>query len=387
MGSSRLSGSRAQGSALRRARFCWAGPRPGADRLRPAAPGPLSRALWLIPVVAGVLLGAVGRAEDPEAERRRRIEKIQTMSPPEKKQLLRQYDRFRAFSPAEQQRLRQLHEQIQNDPDADRLRRIMQAYCRWLKSLPAYRRAELLNLEPAERIERIRQIRDEEAKRPQLKDMEGLLRWMDRYAAEHEAEILKAIPEKFRRHLSEASPRVRKWMVERFLWMRWQMARSGKPPWLTDDDLAGLREELSDEARKRLEKEPAAAQWQTIGGWIRRGGRSFWSRRFRAGPPPKELQDQLYQLFEELPSEEKDRLLNQLPGEEIQRELERLYFRRFWPMRPPGPVHGRKPGQRGGHPGRSEAGPAPGHRSPRRPPPAGKGPNDRQPPPVEKPRP
>ena len=60
-------------------------------------------------------------AEDPVAAR----QQIEQLSEAEKGQLLRRSERFTALSPAEQQRIRQLHEQLEHAPDGERLRRVL----------------------------------------------------------------------------------------------------------------------------------------------------------------------------------------------------------------------------------------------------------------------
>jgi hypothetical protein len=257
----------------------------------------------------------------------------------------------------------------------------LHAYCQWLKSRPAYEREELLDLEPSKRIERIRELRAEEAKRPKRKDMEGLRRWMQEFAAqpEHQEEIFKAQEEIFKAQeenlkamLKEGGPRAtemigrwKKWIdgmkeksdTRRYfaVWaMRMQMYRPGKPDWLTDDDLADLRKHFLDETSAKLAAIPPAEQWEIIRGWFRPPrGRPFSSRRFQGGPPPKEVQEKLDHFFEhELTPEEQAKLLN-LPGDEMQERLRRMYFGRIWGMRGPG-LGSRRPGPPG--PARSHSG-------------------------------
>jgi hypothetical protein len=323
----------------------------------------------LIALLASLLVATVCRAGDSAAERRQRIE---NMTPAEKKQLQRKLDRFAALPLEEQQRLRQLHRQVESDPNADQLRLVMHAYFDWLKSLPAYTRTELLDLTPAKRIERIKQLRAEEDKGLNSQDLEGLFRWIGDYAADpqHQAEILKSVPERERQRFFERGPDERAWMAGRILWEEtfrpvppeWEGWPDylEKPDWLTDDELANLRKHLSEHTRKRLAKLPPVQQFNAINGWFHYSAqRGFSGRGFRGGPPPKEFQQQLDHFFEELTPEEKDELLN-LPGDEMQRELQRLYFRQSGLML--GPMHGRRPGSPGSprdHSRDPERGPGP----------------------------
>lgn len=326
---------------------------------------------WLIALLAAFALVGTTRADDAAEARRGWIEK---MSPEEKEQLRRRQQRFAELDPAEQERLRRLHQQLQRDPNATQLRRVMQGYCRWFSALPPYRQAELLELEPAERVKRIKQLRAEEAQREgsrlPRKDMEGLFRWMEQYVAKHEDDILKSLPEPVRKGMANLdSGRRRRWLGG-IMWQRGQSGPPGKPPLMGDDDLKDLKSNLSDDARKRLDAESPEKQWQIIAGWVRSAFRHpTGARRFRGGPPPKDLQEKLDHFFEhELGDEERDRLLS-LPGDEMQRELWRMYLGRFKPPdspihRPRGPMPPRgkpsgPPGPPRVHPQRPAKGPQP----------------------------
>ena len=285
------------------------------------------------------------------------------MRPAEKKQLQRQLDRFAAVKPEEEQQIRQLHQEIEDSPDAEQLRRVMHAYCTWLKSLPAYVRAELAELPPPQRIKRIQELRAEEARRPKLEDMEGLFRWMKQFAADpdHQAEILKGMPEPGKKSLPKFDgPEDRNWVAAGILreqfrprrpgWHGWPDPRfSDKPPWLTEERLADLRKCLSDETGKLLARKSPVEQWEVISGWGERSrGPGSSSLGSRGGPPSQELLERLDQFFENLPPEDQDELVN-LPADQMQRELQSRYFRSLGLM--PGPdgrwEGGGPPGDRG----------------------------------------
>ncbi len=325
------------------------------------APRLLNPTVWLIALLASLVLTDVGRAEDSAAQRRRRIE---NMKPAEKKQLKRDYEWLMGLEPAERQRLQELHRQLNDNPQ---LRRVMHAYCEWLESLPAYVRTELSALKPDERIKRIQELRDQEAKRPKTpkpEDLEGLFRWMKQYAAnpEHQDEILGARSGPGGQHSDDSrTSEERAWVTVQIMLRGLRMSRSGRPEWsgwpdsdrpdwLTEAELKELREQLSQVTRKRLARMSPDKQWEVISSWFQL---STWhdslSQRFRRGTPPQELLERLDQFFEGLEVEEKDRLLN-LPDDEMLRELEQMYVRQFWPM--PGPPHGERPdGRKPGPPG------------------------------------
>lgn len=302
------------------------------------------------------------------------------MEPAAKKQLNRDYRRFLGLERAERERLRRLHSQLDGAPE---LRRVLSAYCGWLKSLPPEVRAELLDLEPSKRIERIKELRAEEAKRPKPKDVEGLQRWMQDYAAqpEHqelifqemitqvEARVTEKGNEMMRKGIDELKkkveglkkskdPRARMTFAYGAMW--WQMSGPERPDWLIDGDLEDLRKNLSDGTSKLLASKPVDEQWEVVRGWLRPSrGRPFPGGRFGGVPQTKESQEQLDEFFEkELTAEQKEELLH-LPPEEMQRRLEWMYTRRSWPTLGPF-FDGRGPGPGGpprDHSGRPRRGP------------------------------
>ena len=173
---------------------------------------------------ASLVATNVFRAEDWAAARQR----IENMKPAEKKQLLRQQERFAALGETKQDPLWDLHKALD---DAPKLRPVMHAYCEWLKSLPAYLRAELLDLKPDERVARIRELRAEEATRPKLKDMDGLFHWIKQYVADPDrlAEILSEDPENGRQNFPQLTgPDDRTWVAARILW---EHLRPRRPAW------------------------------------------------------------------------------------------------------------------------------------------------------------
>ena len=109
---------------------------------------------------------------------------------------------------------------------------------------------------------------------------------------------------------------------------------------MTDADLTRLRAQLSPQARKRLEDLPTPQQqWEQVAAWIRHGMHPPGAARGMHGPPTNADDERLATFFEKvLTDEERDRLLS-LPGEEMQRQLQRLYLTR---TRPPGGP-GRRP--------------------------------------------
>jgi hypothetical protein len=295
---------------------------------------------WLMALLAAAALVGVARADDsPEARR----EQIESMTPAEKKTLLRRQEQFAGLKPAEQQRIRQLYEDLQHDPQGDELRKVMERYHKWLMTLSLYERDELLRLEPAERLKRIERLRGEEARRPSSEDIEALFGWL-------EARALKSLPEAQREKVAKLPEPERQREIFMFLARRWRGPRN-RPPLPTEEELAELRSKLSENARQQLVEKSPAEQWGIISGWTAYAMRQRMTPRFFGGEPTAALQAELDKFFEQLPAEEQDRLLN-MSGEDMQRSLWWMYMesRRqggAGPFGPPG-----RPGEMGpGPPG------------------------------------
>lgn len=278
----------------------------------------------IVLLVLAVLVGA-GWSGDHWPERRQRIE---AMTVVEKEELRRRLERFAALAPAEQERLRRLHRDIETDSEADHLRVVMDHYHRWLMTLSSYHRAELQQLEPAERIKRIKSMLDDqtvrEKKRLTPQDLAALTTWMEQYAVRHEARYLEMIPENQRQNYQKAAPTVRPRLLFGMVWWRWQRWGGSKAPALTEEDLASLRAVLSSDARSHIDGKPPAEQRMVAAGWIRQAVQQhmgLWDMKSQPGLSDEDLA----RFFEkEVTDQQRDHLLS-LPNEEMQRDLRQMY--------------------------------------------------------------
>ena len=121
--------------------------------------------VWAVCLTVTVALrlggGPLGAEETP-AERRARIER---MDPAAKAELLRARERFDALDPAEQKRLHALNEKIEAHPRSEELLEVMGQYCEWVNTLSVYDRDALREVPPDQRIEKIKQLREDQANR------------------------------------------------------------------------------------------------------------------------------------------------------------------------------------------------------------------------------
>lgn len=308
-------------------------------------------------------------------ERRARIE---NMTLEKKQKLLQASERFAALTSAEQQALRELHAYLQHEPRSERLCALMRRYVEWWKNLPSYSRMEVLELPPKERIEWIKARLREEQKREGgrhlgAKDIEALQTWLKEYLDKQESSYLETLSKQERQQYVKLSPPMQRGAVFWHTWQRWQTPGPHKSP-LSDKELAEIRSRLSQATRQRLEALPPERQWQLLVRWLlfsmRRPG-SFAGPSERPSPPDDE---RLVEFFEkELSDEQRERLLS-LPGDEMHRELQRLFLssRGRQTEGPPRKMFPRENSERPlRHPPGSMAPPWPGsHREPAKKPPS-----------------
>ncbi len=300
---------------------------------------------WLCLLVAVACLSAVGvivMAEEKQSadDARSAQGRVESMTPAEKHELALRQQRFAALNPDEQDQLRRLHKQLERDPKSPELRRVMSRYYEWLKTLPPYVRAELAELSTAKRVERIKELREEERRRQakllRPEDADVLHKWMEAIVTRHGDRIIESMPDQMRKRLADLKGPMRQRAIMGALWMRSYQPGSGKTPTIPEQELTKLRSKLSATARKHLESLPAADQWRTIAGWCRQAAhRRPFGRRSGQGDPargdpargnPSKTDEELAQFFEhELSAQQRDRLLG-LPAEQMQSELWRLYM-------------------------------------------------------------
>jgi len=297
------------------------------------------------------LSGGAGISEDEAAaaneSRERRLRRMQSMSPSQLERIVQLQERFAYLDVREQQELRRLDQEFQKSPDSQQLLQIMGRYCLWVKAFPAYTRAELAEMKPAERLKVVKKRLDEQAREQRQyvseNDLEILRAWVRDCVKRYEAQYVKTLNNQQRKKYAELSA------AERQRWLFWQLlqaAVTGKATsLLTIADLARLRMDLSPELRRQLDAIPVTKQWPLVAGWLHHLMRQRPGKQDQK-PALKIEDEQLIAFFEhQLSDKERDRLLS-LPGEEMQRELQRLYRIRQEGAgrRPEGPKHGKTSG-------------------------------------------
>tara|TARA_R110002095_G_scaffold189514_2_gene167004 strand:+ start:3345 stop:4631 length:1287 start_codon:yes stop_codon:yes gene_type:complete len=101
-----------------------------------------------------IMLGASGPDTDQEQDSR---QKIEAMSPSEREQLKRNYEKYQQLTDEEKRRYRKIHEATRNQPD---LNRVMHSYNEWVNTLSPWEQEDLRKAGTTqERMELIRKYR------------------------------------------------------------------------------------------------------------------------------------------------------------------------------------------------------------------------------------
>jgi hypothetical protein len=284
------------------------------------APAPSSRAATAFPP----------HESDDWNDRRRWVREL----PPDgKADLLNSQKRFNALAPEEQARVRRLHETITADPQAAELQATLTKYHAWLSELSAGGRADLLALDTDGRLAKIEEIR----RRQQIAqtrtlsqaDTEALYAWLETQVRAQRDKLLARIPRERRRHFDHDREARRHLILMTIAWRKSRF--NARPPLLDALDAETIEQvlaRLSPEAHAKLRgADSADARRQLVQAWIQYAldqkkvvQRAFGHRL------PSLTNEELETFFEQgLTSDQRAELLD-LPAEEMQRELRRLYF-------------------------------------------------------------
>ena len=295
------------------------------------------------PLEAGDADARAALAQDPATAR----QTIEQMSLAEQEQLSRQHKQFVSLSSDERQKIREFHDRLEQAPDGDRLRPVMRRYHQWLATLPPYEKAELVDLDPKDRMQPIQRLLGDEQQRQVLaQDVEGLISWITDYANRNEDRLLETMPEMARAHLKKLPEQFRHRLLGLSILGPRQDARGDSRVPLAEDDLSDLCSRLSGQTQSKLQGLSDADRWNEIRKTVRL---AFQQRQFNANRNllPQASEEELDRFFEEeLTAKERDHLLG-LPGDEMRHELRKQYFEKKMGWKFPTHRSGRRPYGRG----------------------------------------
>ncbi|MCA9201802.1 MAG: hypothetical protein KDA59_02085 [Planctomycetales bacterium] len=270
------------------------------------------------------------------------LEEPQAVSEAAKQELSRKKTRFEELSPAEQQRLKELHGDLEAQPNQEHLRVVLAQYNDWMSALPSTQRADLLAMSLDKRLEETRQIvqRQEESRfRAYVQanlteqDHQQIDRWLLQVAKRHEPLLLGMMSERFRpvleRFERDDSKRLRYLLMPAMQPGRLSEFLAA----ITDEEREMLVGSLSDKAQESMRKiKGKQKQDELLLEWVRA---SIWSKI-------RPSNEDMMQYLQEHASPADREYLENMPREKMQEKLTEMYFRYRR-----GPFGGRPPFGRG----------------------------------------
>jgi hypothetical protein len=303
-------------------------------------------ALTILGILAGGMFGLLPALLRADETRQERIERLEKMSLEEKADLQRKKDRFDKLPEAEKQRLHELHISIANDPKAQELSDTIRRYNRWLGTLSAPQRAEVLDeRDPAKRIAKIKELMKAQEERrfgefirefaetlPEP-DKQALFKWFGDFVERNEEHLVKRMPDDVRRRFEDQDQSSRRRDLMRS-WSFQYRRHESETPVPSEADIEQLLQSLSEEARKPF-LAPEQRQARVI---------VFMRAAADSRMVPQVSKDQLMEFYNAMkPDDSRKQRLERLENpDELLAEL-----RRYWILE-----RFRGPGGRGGPPPR-----------------------------------
>jgi hypothetical protein len=273
----------------------------------------MKSSLWIVAcsVTIGILPGDSGTL-------RERRQQVDALGPSQTARLLEQKQTFYALSPQMQERIRSIHETIQQDPKADQLDRVLREYCNWLGSLPQAQQQEIKQMPPQERLEKVKEVVKQQEYRHKPEDVLAAMRWLDEFITAHAATIAEPllefpsrIPETWRARIEQAKDANRNFLLY-FIHLRQASTK------IVPDaaDYERLYEELTLNGARELRRDP------TDGDRLARVMRWIFQQTARM---PDQITDDEARFYSELPKDEKEKLGNPRTNQ-FRRKLRELYM-------------------------------------------------------------
>lgn len=261
---------------------------------------------------------------------------IDRMLPTEKKRLLNAQEQFMSLTSQEQMNLRDLHQQLASNPNANDLNLALEQYYEWYKQLDPREHVELRIRSGEDRISYIRTLltRPQTGKKLFLtdRDLEIVLDWLRRIAMRNRAGLLRSANQKEQREIQQLSGPERQRLLITLLWKQWRKDGVLKEPTFDEQNYIAIKEQLSAAAREQLDKRSSldeevhfllnGVRSAAMVGATQKGRGSLPDPATQRGPSPDQLKD----YFKSLP-EKKRAQMKRLSREEYYRELLRGYYR------------------------------------------------------------
>ncbi len=257
----------------------------------------------------------------------RNQQRLESLSELELMELQLKKSRFDSMPDYRQEQLRQLHQEVMNHPNRDELMKLMGRYAEWLKSLTEEQRAQLGKLETSERIDRVRQIRLEQAEEyfgvvgdtqlPQS-DVPILFEWLESFMERDEfSAAMQQMARDSRLSLGRRSGRtVSPWLAYVIL-ARTNADRSAEI--VTADDVEDLKLKLSQQAGEIVDSQASEREKRKlVAKWI--------EMALQARFNPQVSNRELMEFYgNEMTADQRERVDEMTPDRRL-REIKRYYI-------------------------------------------------------------
>ncbi len=249
---------------------------------------------------------------------------IDQLGTAESQTLLHKKERFDALSSEVKTQMRQTHQQLCTQPNAAQLYDVMVNYRNWLATLPAATRAELLDAPPEKRIEMIKQIKNQEtqewiARKENLglqpKDARYIPQFIAAYVVQHWDQLVSGTDSPPLNGWTQKGGRNSKRQLMR-LWFSAVRSQQPLPP-ISKKEARRLTSHLSETAKTVWDETEPDDRMQLVRKWAQISFRQYRGELM----PPEEIEN----FYLRLSPEQKDQL-NQLPPEDMQKQLRQLYL-------------------------------------------------------------
>ena len=293
-----------------------------------------------------------------------RAQVVRNMQPPEKEKLRKKWEHFKGLDEDAKVELREFHQEIVADSQADHLRQVMILHNEWLGRLRFKTRAELLSLPSAQQIREIQLImKEEEArkfaelleKKLPAADLRSIPQWVESFLAKaakklegREEEIISGLtPDQQKRFQRTRDPRQRRrFLAAAALFLPLSETIESKLDFIvpTKEDFQQLRDQLSSHGQELFDQAGSIKEQKVlIGKW----SRAAWMSRNNRLKRLPEVSDETLEDFRldklatednpnfKLKPEDRERL-ERLSGDRLKEQLKWYYHRYRGDLEPGG---------------------------------------------------
>ena len=287
----------------------------------------------------------IGWLQLNQMDSRARAQFVEQMSLVEKEKLRKKWDHFKGLDQQAKTKNRELYRQVVDHPESERLHQVMVRYHEWLGGLRSSQRADLLSLEPKERIKRIQLLMKEQEVRKftellekelPAEDLRSISSWVEAFIADfgkelasREEEVIGSLePDQqgFLRNIQNPAQRQRILAMGALFVSRPDEEQSSTQSRPSAEDFRKLRDGLSPHGQELFDQAEGLGEQRKL---VRQWTRAAMMSRRKSLPS---VSDETLAAFRrgelefKLKAEDHDRL-ERLSGERLKQQLKWYYYR------------------------------------------------------------